>query len=99
MRYRANPIVVEAYRIRQVLGETLILENGDHVVPTKAMKARIEPKVGDFWVIQSDGYVYLNPRDVFERKYTPEPQCRSMTDSRIRCACECHEPAGGGSKA
>lgn len=74
MRYRANPIVVEAYRIRQLLGETLILENGDHVVPTKAMKARIEPKVGDFWVIQSDGYTYLNPRDVFERKYSPEPE-------------------------
>ena len=24
---------------------------------------------GDYWVIQPDSYVYLNPKDVFERKY------------------------------
>ena len=35
------------------------------------MCARMIPQVGDYWVIQSDGYVYLNPKDVFERKYRP----------------------------
>jgi hypothetical protein len=35
------------------------------------MTARYMPVVGDYWVIQSDGYIYLNPKDVFERKYSP----------------------------
>lgn len=33
------------------------------------MMARYTPVVGDYWVVQEDGYIYLNPRDVFERKY------------------------------
>jgi len=35
------------------------------------MIARFEPQLGDYWVIQEDGYVYLNPKEVFERKYSP----------------------------
>lgn len=47
----------------------LALSNGDNVVAQPAMLARMTPAVGDYWVIQEDGYVYLNPRDVFLRKY------------------------------
>ncbi len=47
------------------------LENGENVVADNGMLARYRPKEGDFWVIQSDGYIYLNPKDVFERKYSP----------------------------
>jgi hypothetical protein len=76
MTYRANPVVVEAFVIASV-GESengntsLLLENGGSVVATAEMQARCKPSAGDYWVIQSDGYVYLNPRDVFERKYSP----------------------------
>ncbi len=28
---------------------------------------------------QADGYVYLNPKDVFERKYSPVAQKRQLT--------------------
>jgi hypothetical protein len=73
VRYRANPVIVEAHRIREVRGPILLLENGENVVPSKEMKARYEPKAGDYWVIQADGYTYLNPCDVFERKYSAEP--------------------------
>jgi len=31
----------------------------------------MEPKIGDYWVIRSDGYIYLNPKTVFERKHSP----------------------------
>lgn len=35
------------------------------------MTARYFPKPGDYLVKQEDGYVYINPKDVFERKYEP----------------------------
>lgn len=47
----------------------LALENGESAIATAEMRSRMEPQPGDYWVIQSDGYVYLNPKDVFERKY------------------------------
>ena len=34
-----------------------------------AMTARFYPTVGDYVVIQPDGYVYLNPKNVFEEKF------------------------------
>lgn len=37
----------------------------------KGMTARMVPNVGDYYVKQEDGYVYINPKDVFERKYRP----------------------------
>ncbi len=36
------------------------------------MTARYTPVEGDYVVTQEDGYTYINPRDVFERKYHPE---------------------------
>lgn len=33
------------------------------------MSARYVPIVGDYLVVQSDGYRYINPKEVFERKY------------------------------
>jgi len=47
----------------------LTLENGDNVAATFEMIVRHTPTEGDYWVIQEDGYVYVNPKDVFERKY------------------------------
>lgn len=75
MKYQANPILVDAYRIvdigpLQVEGNLLILEDGAREWATREMTARMTPKVGDYFVIQKDGYAYLNPQDVFERKYT-----------------------------
>jgi len=77
MKYVANPVEVEAHKItkvnvNQVTGEIrLSLDDDTEQVATPGMTARMEPKVGDYWVIQSDGYVYLNPAAVFERKYRP----------------------------
>lgn len=77
MKYKANPVIVDAFKIIamsdvQDNGEVgLTLDNGENVFATKEMTARYMPKDGDYWVIQSDGYVYLNPKDVFERKYSP----------------------------
>ncbi len=80
MKYSANPVIVEAHRIVSVGhmrpidmagGRRLTLENGEAVIASAEMLARMNPAVGDYWVIQSDGYVYLNPKDVFERKYSP----------------------------
>lgn len=78
MRYIANPVEVDAFRIITI-GTTsghdgstaLELDNGKWVEATRDMTSRMTPLVGDYWVIQSDGYIYLNPKAVFERKYRP----------------------------
>lgn len=76
MKYVANPVEVDAFEILQVKlsptvehGFLLHLDNGNQATATAEMCARMLPAVGDFLVIQSDGYVYLNPRAVFLRKY------------------------------
>jgi hypothetical protein len=76
MKYVANPVEVEAHKIIGVgnlfaEGLHLALENGQGVVASPEMTSRMTPKPGDYWVIQSDGYTYLNPKDVFEKKYHP----------------------------
>jgi hypothetical protein len=73
MKYIANPVTVEAWRIVEVIRRKpqpeLVLENGSVFEPDDGMLARMTPEVGDYVVEQEDGYVYLNPKDVFERKY------------------------------
>lgn len=75
MEYVANPVSVTAYKITEVRNPEfgvipLVLENGQVANATQEMISRMVPAVGDYWVIQSDGYVYLNPKEVFERKYS-----------------------------
>lgn len=82
MKYQANPVIVDAHKIISV-GEpiphggikhwkmSVALENGDNEIADAGMMARYIPEPGDYWVIQSDGYTYLNPKEIFERKYSP----------------------------
>lgn len=49
--------------------DALHLADGTRFVPTPEQLARIDPKPGDYVVWQEDGYCYLNPKQVFERKY------------------------------
>ena len=77
MKYVANPVQVTAFKIERLGmkiadggGLVLHLDNGGEVVATEEMISRISPKIDDYWVIQEDGYVYLNPKEVFERKYS-----------------------------
>lgn len=35
----------------------------------EAKTARMYPEIGDYVVIQPDGYVYINPKKVFEDKF------------------------------
>src|ERR1035438_3779071 len=74
MIYVARPVSVNAFKIRHVGGvqpddlrRILTLENGVYVTATAAMLARMTPVPGDYWVIQGDGYEYVNPREVFEQ--------------------------------
>lgn len=73
----ANPVSVFATRITEVLpsrqpgASTLMVEAGPPMVATPEMLARYKPVPGDYVVRQEDGYIYLNPKDVFERKYRP----------------------------
>jgi hypothetical protein len=74
MKYIANPVEVDAFKIEKVTvgGDGCfhcLLEDGRKMEPSAGMVARMEPKSGDYWVVQSDGYEYLNPKEVFERKY------------------------------
>lgn len=80
MKYQANPVIVDAFKIvgtdvvtnaEPPLPLKLAIDNGENVVATPEMQSRMIPKPGDYWVVQSDGYIYLNPKDVFERKYSP----------------------------
>jgi hypothetical protein len=82
MKYIANPVEVDAYRIIFIgdsdkTGIPVVLDYGEgqenhSVYATPEMTSRMKPNVGDYWVVQSDGYTYLNPKDVFERKYRPD---------------------------
>lgn len=77
MRYQANPVEVDALVIKQVqprqdTGHRIVtFEDGSSRIATPAMLARLTPSPGDYWVTQDDGYEYLNPKHVFERKYSP----------------------------
>lgn len=75
LNYVANPVLVFARAITDVHlnGKTydLTLSDGHIVKATAAQTARHTPVPGDYWVVQADGYEYINPRDVFERKYRP----------------------------
>jgi hypothetical protein len=85
MKYVGNPVEVDAFKIKDIRQISargtleLTLDDpeapADHphiVLATPEMTSRFIPDVGDYWVIQSDGYVYLNPTAVFERKYSPK---------------------------
>src|SRR5258708_4388023 len=98
MKYIANPVEVDAFKITGVLnayrvnggyptvsvGDVIetegassieflcICEDGNRRHATADMCARMAPQEGDYWVIQADGYEYLNPKAVFERKYSPK---------------------------
>ena len=76
MKYQANPVVVDAEIIVSV-GPILpngsmhvATSDGENRVAPKEMISRFIPGEGDYWVRQEDGYEYLNPKDVFERKYS-----------------------------
>jgi hypothetical protein len=75
MKYIANPVEVDAEIIIEVgavesdRSIKLKLQNGKTVIADSGKIARYIPKEGDYWVTQSDGYIYLNPKEVFERKY------------------------------
>ena len=78
MRYVANPVVVDAWVIEGVklIGNgTVELDLRDYphspYFAGRDMTARYIPVLGDYVVMQADGYVYLNPKAVFERKYRP----------------------------
>lgn len=76
MKYQANPVIVDAFKIEGIADNleydclNLRLDSGEVVRSERGMTARYFPKLGDYWVIQDDGYKYLNPKDVFERKYS-----------------------------
>jgi hypothetical protein len=70
----ANPVAVTAQVITGIQsiveGAMLALEGTttEHFVD-HAMLARYTPTPGDYLVTQDDGYTYVNPKAVFERKY------------------------------
>lgn len=71
----ANPVGVKAIVITEVMqmpgGARLVLADGSNTQITRPMMSRHEPAVGDYLVTQEDGYQYINPKEVFERKYAP----------------------------
>ena len=67
--HEANPVRVNAARILEVTGTTFRLEDGRNYEAQEGMLFRYVPVEGDYLVTQEDGYEYVNPKDVFERKY------------------------------
>lgn len=88
MKYEAKPVIVDASKIVKVLPAMpsghvgLELEAEGWYLATPEQMARMMPTVGDYVVTQSDGYVYLNPKDVFERKYQPF-QCGNWKPNQV----------------
>jgi hypothetical protein len=80
VKYIANPVEVEAFKIielgqRDFAGQMVTLDDASERLVTPEQMARMEPAIGDYFVIQSDGYIYINPKAVFERKYSYDPPC------------------------
>ena len=75
--YEASPVRVQAWKIDEVGdarddGSIICWIKGHPdrcCIATFEMLSRITPQPGDYWVMQEDGYEYLNPKHVFERKY------------------------------
>lgn len=71
----ANPVRVQALvindlsRINNGIDTLLFLADGSERTIGPEMTSRYKPVPGDYLVCQEDGYTYLNPKDVFERKY------------------------------
>lgn len=75
MKYIANPVTADAFKIvevgaREFAGRIVKVDDGSERLVTPEQMARYEPIIGDYFVIQADGYIYINPKDVFERKYS-----------------------------
>lgn len=71
----ALPVRVSAVQIQSFAEDQppkaldVIDEHGIRHTITEEMMSRYSPVEGDYIVTQEDGYVYINPREVFERKY------------------------------
>lgn len=77
-----KPVPVTARKIADVKGTTpwgddlptnhahLVFEDGTYYEAGAEMTARYWPVAGDYLVREAHGYEYLNPADVFERKYS-----------------------------
>jgi hypothetical protein len=79
MKHIANPVEVDAAYIVDAApdgrgGWHLKIDFGNEDIrsahATAAMCSRYSPTLGDYWVVQEDGYAYVNPKEVFERKYS-----------------------------
>jgi hypothetical protein len=82
-KYEANPVIVDAAVILAVTEKVLrdgkppiytVVFDNEMGAPVaveldRGMTARMAPIVGDYYVRQSDGYVYINPKAVFKRMY------------------------------
>lgn len=88
MEYIANPVRVTALQIVEVMSDNygnglmLRLEDSSTKAATQAMISRYVPVPGDYLVTQEDGYTYINPREVFERKYHPAGSKASFVQDR-----------------
>jgi hypothetical protein len=75
VKYIANPVEVDAEQIERIIPGSsdspliLKLAGGRLFSPSREMMSRMTPTIGDYVVTQADGYIYLNPKDVFLRKY------------------------------
>lgn len=97
-RFVARPVEVTALKIVKVerssskkIPPRLVLENGQDIFPDKGMVARYLPQRGDYVVVQADGYIYLNPAKVFERKYQRQEDAAPAGQSAEDIARICHE--------
>jgi hypothetical protein len=77
MKAIGNPVEVDFYVIQSwdpqdAEGNWVAhCSEGKDFVITSSMVAR-EPRTAyHYVVVQADGYTYLNPKEVFERKYSP----------------------------
>jgi hypothetical protein len=49
----------------------IVVDDNKVIDISAEMTSRYFPKLGDYYVVQEDGYAYLNPKDVLDRKYRP----------------------------
>lgn len=79
MKYQANPVIVEAHTVISIDGPDicgynhLLLDNetllklDDPIIPCT------QPQIGDYVVTRANGHVSVEPKAMFEHKYSPLP--------------------------
>jgi hypothetical protein len=91
-QFVAKPLHVQAWQILTVHRNHIRLDvpagyDPDVFLTARQVNSRY-PVAGDYYVMLDDGFAFVSPRHVFERKYAPAPGRHGTTRQDLRSPFE-----------